>query len=284
MMTEAAAKLQVGKRLGSDLTVLGIVDDHGDEPVYLVWHHKSWCPMLCKVLQSREAAQREADILLALAHPNIVRCFGVNGSTYLLMEYLEGPSLYQLVKSRPKHQLGVNDALRLAIYVGAALSHVHDGGLLHLDVKPANIVVVNGRPVLCDFGVARWQAASRPTGVRGTEGYVAPEECLLSEITPAADVFGLGVTLYELLTGHMPFPKKADGEPYPQISRPASSVREHRATVPVRLEKLVLSCLSRDPKARPTLPTLLPSLHHFISSGPPMWPTGFDPKIQTDEC
>jgi serine/threonine protein kinase len=283
MTDDGAAKIQVGTRLGSGLTVLGIVDDRGDEPVYLVWHHKSWCPMLCKVLRSKEAAQREADILLAVTHPSIVRCFGVSGTTWLLMEYLEGPSLHQIVKRRPKRQLGINDALRLSIYVGAALSHVHDRGLLHLDVKPANIVVVNGRPILCDFGIARRQAAARPNGMRGTEGYVAPEECLLEEITPAADVFGLGVTLYELLTGHMPFAKKTDAEPYPQILRPPSSVRQHRATVPVGLEKLVLSCLNRDPKARPTLPTLLPSLHQFISRGPPMWPTGFHPEIQTDE-
>jgi len=202
----------------------------------------------------------------------------------VLMEYLEGPSLHQLVKSRPRRQLGVSDAVRIAIYVGAALFHIHDRRLLHLDVKPANIVVVNGRPVLCDFGIARWQAAPRPTGVRGTKGYVAPEECLLKAVTPAADVFSLGVTLYELLTGHMPFPKKADAEPYPQISRPPSSIRQHRAAVPVGLEKLVLTCLSRDPKARPALATLLPSLHQFISSGPPMWPTGFHPEIQTDEC
>jgi hypothetical protein len=58
MTDDGAAKIQVGTRLGSGLTVLGIVDDRGDEPVYLVWHHKSWCPMLCKVLRSKEAAQR----------------------------------------------------------------------------------------------------------------------------------------------------------------------------------------------------------------------------------
>lgn len=278
-MIEGASKIEVGTRLDPDLTVLGIVDDRGDEPVYLVWHHKSWCPMLCKVLQSNETAQREADILLALAHPNIVRCFGVNGSTRLLMEYLEGPSLHQLVKSRPKRRLGINDALRISIYVGAALCHVHDRGVLHLDVKPSNIVVEKGRPILCDFGIARWQAAPRPSSVTGTEGYVAPEECRLEEITPAADIFSLGVTLYELLTGHMPFPEKGDGESYPQLSQPPSSVRRHRAGVPVGLEKLVLSCLSRDPEARPSLAALLPSLHRYISSGPQMWPTGFHPEI-----
>jgi len=270
VMTEGVSKIAVGARLGTDLTVLGIVDDRHDEPVYLVWHHKSWCPMLCKVLRSEDAAYREADILLALAHPNIVRCFGVNGSTHLLMEYLEGPSLHQLLKTRPKRRLGINDALRITIYIGAALSHVHDRGLLHLDVKPSNIVVVNGRPILCDFGIARWQAAPRPGGMRGTEGYVAPEECGLEEITPAADIFSLGVSLYELLTGKLPFPDKADGEPYPQISQRPSSVRQQRAAVPVGLERLVLSCLDRDPNARPSLAALLPSLHRYISSGPQM--------------
>jgi serine/threonine protein kinase len=282
-MTEGASKIGFGTRFGSDLTVLGIVDDRGSEPVYLVWHHKSWCPMLCKVLQSMEAAQREANILLALAHPNIVRCFGVNGSNCLLMEYLEGPSLHQVVKSRPKRQLGISDALRISMYVGAALSHVHDRGLLHLDVKPANVVVVNGRPVLCDFGIARWQADPRPRSVRGTEGYMAPEVCLLEELTPAADIFGLGVTLYELLTGTMPFPDKKDDEPYPQTLQPPSSVRKHRSALPVGLEELVLSCLSLDPKARPSVAVLLPSLNRYIKSGPPMWPTGFDPEAPADD-
>jgi serine/threonine protein kinase len=276
-MTEGASKIGFGTRFGPDLTVLGIVDDRGSEPVYLVWQHKFWCPMLCKVLGSMEAAQYEANILLALAHPNIVRCFGVNGSNCILMEYLEGPSLHQLAKSRRRRQLGVSDALRIAIYIGAALSHAHERGFVHLDIKPANIVVVNGRPVLCDFGIARRLADPRPRSVRGTEGYMAPEVCLLEELTPAADIFGLGVTLYELLTGNMPFPDKSDDEPYPQTLQPPSTVRKHRAAIPVGLEELILSCLSRDPKARPGLAALLPSLNRFIKSGPPMWPNGFDP-------
>jgi serine/threonine protein kinase len=282
-MAGPASLIKVGARLGSDLTVLGIVDDHGSEPVYLVWHHKSWCPMLCKVVQSTEHAQREADILSALAHPNIVRCFGLNGLTWLLMEYLEGPSLHQLAKTRPKRQLAISDALRVSIYIGVVLNHVHDRGVLHLDVKPPNIVVVNARPILCDFGIARWQSAPRPSSVRGTEGYIAPEVCLLEEITPAADIFGLGVTLYELLTGKMPFPEKTDGEPYPQISQAPSSVRRHRPAVPAGLEKLVLSCLARDPKARPNLSALLPALHQNIRRGPKMWPPGFYREGQTNE-
>ena len=278
-MTESALRIEVGTRLGSDLTVLGVVDARGTEPVFLVWHHKSWCPMLCKVAQSKKQAQHEAGILAALAHPNIVRCFGISGSRYLLMEYLEGPSLHRLVKRLPKQRLGTNDALRISIYIGAALSHVHERGLMHLDVKPSNIVVVNGRPILCDFGIARWQAEPRPSSVLGTQGYAAPEECLLEDITPAADIFSLGVTLYELLTGKMPFPEKTDAEPYPQVSQKPSALRQHRSGVPAGLEKIVLSCLVRDPKARPDLAALLVSLHGYIASGAPIWPAGFRPEL-----
>ena len=115
--------------------------------------------------------------------------------------------------------------------------------------------------------------------MRGAETHIAPEECLLEEMTPAADIFGLGVTLYELLTGKLPFPEMGQGEPYPQVLQAPSSVRQYRPAVPVELEKLVLSCLSRDPKARPNVVALLPSLHRYVTSGPHMWPKEFDPAI-----
>lgn len=110
----------------------------------------------------------------------------------------------------------------------------------------------------------------------------SPEECLLEETTPAADVFGLGVTLYELLTGKLPFPEMGEGEAYPQVLQAPSSIRQHLPAMPVGLERLVLGCLSRDPKARPNMAALLPSLHRLITSGPPMWPKGFDPAIVVD--
>ena len=279
----SSSRIKVGTRLGADLTVLGVVDDRGGEPIYLVWHHKSWCPMACKVFNFPDEAQREAEILLALAHPNIVRCFGVNGSTYLLMEFLEGPTLNQLMHKRPKGRLGIGDAIRLAIHIGAALRHIHEIGLLHLDVKPSNVIVVKGRPILCDFGIARWQTAPRPKGVRGTGPYVAPEECLLESVTPAADVFGLGVTLYELLTGNLPFSESTEDEQYPQVLQVPATVRRHRPRVPAALEKLVLSCLSRNPTARPNLLALLPALHDFVGAGSAMWPAGFRPDVQVKE-
>ena len=233
--------------------------------------------MACKVFESHDGAQREADILMAVAHPYIVRCFGVNGSNCLLMEFLEGPTLNQLMDRRPKRRLSIGDAIRVAIHLGTALKHVHESGLLHLDLKPSNVVAVKGRPILCDFGIARWQNVPRAKGVRGTDPYIAPEECLLEEVTPAADVFGLGVTLFELLTGQLPFPYRREDEPYPQVTQSPAPLRRHRPAVPRGLEGLVLNCLDRDPTARPKLVALLPALHGFIVSGPPMWPADFRP-------
>lgn len=267
----------VGSRIGGSLTVLNAVDDRGREPVYIAWDHRRWCPVACKAATSARQAQREADILSALSHPNIVRCYGIVDSTHLLMEYLEGPTLAGLIRGRRRRRLGVSDALRVAIYIAAALNHTHERGFLHMDIKTSNVVVVHGRPVLCDFGIARRQADPRPEHVHGTDAYISPEECRREKITPAADVFGLGVTLYELLTGKLPFPDGPKEAPFTQLTHTPLSVRRHRRSVPAPLDALVLRCLAVDPAARPTLAALIPALHDFIRNGPAMWPAGFQP-------
>ena len=224
--------------------------------------------MACKVFELPDEARQEAELLMAVAHPNIVRCFGVNESKFLLMEFLEGPNLKHLLYSQPSERLAVSDALRLTIYIGAALTHIHEIGLLHLDVKPSNVILVNGRPILFDFGAARGQTAARPRKVKGTDPYIAPEECLLEVATPAADVFSLGVTLYELLTGNLPFPGRTKGEPFPQVEKSPTPIRHHRPAIPADLEKLILSCLRRDPSIRPNLVALLPCIARLY----PRWP------------
>jgi serine/threonine protein kinase len=271
--------LKVGDRIGPDLTVLGVMDKYRRNPVYIVWHHRSWCPMACKTFRSRQLAEREAKALSQLWHPNTVRFLGIDTAwpAHILMEFLEGPTLGALIDSQERW-LSVSDALRIAIHVGAALSHVHDRGLLHLDVKPNNVIVARGgRPVLFDFGVARVQGAARPREIFGTDAYIAPEECLRQEVTPAADVFGLGVTLYEMLTGEMPFTGRSPRNRFPQIRQSPVPIRRHRAAVPAPLDDLVLACLAREAADRPPIPVLLPALHEFIRSGPAMWPKGFRP-------
>ena len=130
---------------------------------------------------SQRRAHREATALSSLEHPNIVRCFGVHEPVYVLMEYLQGPSLSDFIQGRPDGRLSVSDSIRVAIHLGAALEHIHGKGFLHLDVKPDNVVIVHGRPVLFDFGSLRVRTAERPQQVHGTDPYIAPEEWLLEE-------------------------------------------------------------------------------------------------------
>jgi serine/threonine protein kinase len=154
---------------------------------------------------------------------------------------------------------------------------------VHLDLSPTNIIVAGGRPVLIDFGTARRIAGARPASVIGTDAYIAPEECRLESVTPAADVFGLGVLLYEMLTGRRPFPRATRARSFPQMERAPTPIRRHGAALPKALEELLDGCLARDPAARPTLPDLLPRLNAMIRAGCRMWPAGFDPQNSSRE-
>ncbi len=130
--------------------------------------------MACKIIGSQRRARREASVLSALDHPNIVRFFGEARPAHLLMEYLDGPTLGRLIRTSRQRRLSVANALRVAIHVGAALTHVHERGFVHLDVKPSNVIVVGGRPVLVDFSTAR-PRTNRPVGyAAGTDLYIAP--------------------------------------------------------------------------------------------------------------
>jgi serine/threonine protein kinase len=278
-MTDTRQAFKVGTKIGKELTVLGALDKGGEEPVYIVWHHGAWCYMACKAFKSSRRAKREADVLSTLAHPNIVRFYGLSKPANLLMELLDGPILSRMIQDQPKRCLAVSDAVRVAIHLGAALGYIHSKGILHLDVKPYNVIVASGgRPILYDFGCARINSAPRPSDIAGTDPYIAPEECLRESVTPAADVFGLGVTLYEMLTGEVPFREASGRRRFPQTKELPNPVRRHRAGVPANLDDLVLSCLARDPASRPRIAALLPSLHRFIRRGPPMWPPGFQPE------
>ncbi len=267
-------RIGIGHRLTEHLTVLGVIDAHHGESLCIVWNHECWCPMACKILNSSSRADHEASVLTQVSHPNIVRCFGVAEPCFLLLEFLEGEPLDLIL--RKKKRASISDAARMGIHMAAALHHIHLRGFLHMDMKPGNIMITKaGRPILFDFGSARRQLDSRPPYVEGTDPYMAPEERLKGEITPKADTFGLGVTLYEVITGTLPFsPHKRGAEPVERRPRP---LRARRPKLPSALDALVLSCLSPNATDRPTPAELIRELHRFISTGPPMWPQTFDP-------
>jgi serine/threonine protein kinase len=275
------SSLSAGDRIGRDLTVLGTLGEGSGGHVYAVWHHAAWCPMACKVFAEAWRARAEARALAAMRHPNIARFLGLATSRAILLEFLEGPSLRRLLRERPRHRLSLSDAMRLGIHIGAALTHMHQRGFLHLDVKPSNILVVRGRPVLVDFGTARPRTVTRLARPEGTDPYMAPEQCEGGSLGPASDVFGFGVLLHEILAGRRPFPAPTEGQPFPQTVKPPVPLRRHLPRIPPGLEALLRRCLARDPARRPASPAaLLPALHRFIRRGPPMWPPGL--TLDTD--
>jgi serine/threonine protein kinase len=255
------------------LTVTGIIAEPEDRhPVYLVWDHQSWCPAVCKIFRNARKARQEHDVLAKVAHPGIVKSLGVADPALMLLEYLPGQTLNDYAESRPRGRMSVCDVLRTAVHLGCALQHVHRQGYLHLDVKPDNIIVANGRPILFDFGTARRIGAERPPVVQGTDAYMSPEECALGEVSPASDVFSLGVTIFELLTGEIPYPEGTEETPYPQLREKACALRELRSDLPRSVEQAIAACLDRDPTHRPRLGQLLLELNGLIRRGPKMWP------------
>lgn len=167
-------------------------------------------PTQMEAKDAAERFQREAQAAARLSHPNIVRVydFDIQDTIYfMVMELLEGNTLRELIAEHPK---GLPRPLLMHIFsqVAAAVGYAHEQGIIHRDIKPANVVMVGDRAVLTDFGLARLadQEALTATGMSsGTPAYMSPEQAAGEEITPRSDIYTLGVVLYEMATGQVPF-------------------------------------------------------------------------------
>lgn len=210
--------------------------------------------------------RREALAVSRLAHPGVVSAldFGVHkGTAYLALELVEGGSLAELLE-RERH-LPVQRALRLVRQLADALGAAHSEQIVHRDLKPANVLISRSDrgefAKLIDFGLATfrestgdWQRQTSAGLVVGTPAYMAPEQFASNtQPSPAADVYALGVTLFEMLAGHPPFESDSlSGLLLAHAQRPVPSLREHLPDDPLvpALDRLLLAMLAKDPKAR----------------------------------
>jgi serine/threonine-protein kinase len=196
------------------------------------------------------------EVLSKIHHnPNVINYVEhgkIEGAPYLLMEYVESSNLKQLL-ARNDPLLGENVA-QIIIDMTLGLEQVHDSGFIHLDIKPENVLVTRSGGVrLIDFDLAqtRPEKPEKMPRYPGTPAYMAPEQLRHQPIDQRADIFALGVSMYEVLTGQKPFPGDTPDEILRrQLSGPPAPPREHNPEVPLPLERAILKCLKADMDGR----------------------------------
>ncbi|WP_051709252.1 serine/threonine-protein kinase [Streptomyces sp. NRRL S-350] len=230
--------------------------------VYDCWSEERDCRCVVKVLRSdrrrerrlRERLLREGRWLTEFTHPHLVRGYGTGErpQPYAVLETLTGETLAHLLDVRPRRPAATDLAL-LGLHLCSAMHYLHGQGLLHLDLKPSNIVIDCRHAKVLDLSIARPPGPGTP-GI-GTEGYLAPEQAAGGLLTAATDVWGIGITLYEAATGTVPF----DGEP----TGPTPPVTRFRR-LPRPLAEAIDTCLRPAAEDRPTLSGLACSLDRLL--------------------
>jgi serine/threonine protein kinase len=267
--------LTEGDAIAPGRTVLRRLGGGRRYEVFLVWDDHRLAVLVAKVLRPDQAADEaalrdlahEADALARLAHPVLVRGFAavIEGRfPHLLLEHLEGPTLRDLIAA--DGALAIEQALPLGLHVASALHYLAAEGMVHLDVKPENIVM-GAPPRLIDLSVARTvEAARRLRSPVGTDGYMAPEQCDAARgpIGPPADVFGLAATLYHAVGGRRPFARRG-AERFPQLTRDVDPLPRR---VPAALDELLRRALAREVADRPTAAELAAGLEPLVAALP----------------
>jgi eukaryotic-like serine/threonine-protein kinase len=203
-----------------------------------------------------ERFRREARAVAQLTHPSIVTVIDRGeqaGRQFIVFEYVDGENLKQVVNR--EGALPVRDAIELTLQVARALGFAHDRGIVHRDVKPQNVILNDdGRAKVTDFGIARSldvDGVTQTGAVVGTSDYIAPEQAQGQPVDAQTDVYSLGVVLYELLTGEVPY----DGENFVAVAmqhvhQPVPSVLDRRPDVPPRLDLVLQRAMAKRPEDR----------------------------------
>ncbi len=274
---------RIGRMIADRYQLESMLGEGGMGVVYAATHTWTERPVAVKILRSQYSAGdplkrffREARTAAGLRHPNVVDVLDMgeddDGTAFIVLERLEGESLEARLKR--EGTLGARDALRIVLPLIEALSIAHLKGIIHRDIKPANIFLAEGHhghevPKLLDFGVAKLMEGSTDlrtvTGsVVGTPGYASPEQLLgTRELTPASDVWGMGVVLYRMLGGELPHEPTSNLPAWVMriVGQPAAPLCDAAPHLSAPLTDAVMSTLVVDVADRISdMPTLLQTL------------------------
>jgi beta-lactam-binding protein with PASTA domain/tRNA A-37 threonylcarbamoyl transferase component Bud32 len=234
----ARVYLAEDESLDRQVAIKILADRHSDDPHFV------------------ERFQREARAAARLNHPNLVQIYDqaqVDGTSYIVMEYVEGETLKDLI--RRDAPLDPRQAIGIALQVLAALRVAHQAGIVHRDIKPQNILVQpDGRVKVADFGIARAEGGSDMTeagSIVGTAQYLAPEQAQGLPLGPPADLYSMGIVLYEMLNGRVPFEgDSAVTIAMKHVQEPPEQLTDRNPLVPPGLEAVVMRALAKNPAQR----------------------------------
>jgi serine/threonine-protein kinase len=208
-----------------------------------------------KLKDVKERFLREAEIAGQLSHPSIVSIYDVGEDfdlTYIAMEFLEGDDLHRYCKKGSL--LPLRKVLHILGETASALGYAHDKGVIHRDVKPANIMMLkDGKVKMTDYGIAKAVSSSQTKSgiILGTPNYMSPEQINGYEVDGRSDIFSLGVVFFELLSGQLPFHGKTLTNLFYQITQSKHpSLRQINPKVPKPCEQIVDKALAKDPEKR----------------------------------
>ena len=252
--------------------------------LYEAWSEERACSVVAKTprpdsLEDREtvgALMREGRLLKKFIHPNLVRAYEVlkEPQPIVILETLRGATLEYLIDTRAR-RLAISEIVHLGLHLCSALHYLHRHDVLHLDLKPSNIVSESGLAKIIDLSIAR--SPGRGEEGEGTISYMAPEQVTGTYLSHASDFWGVGAVLWEAATGEEPFnaededdeePFNAEDEDdeelsYEQLERRIVPIRSYRR-VPAAFASLVESCLEPNPAHRPTVDELMKGLNAFV--------------------
>jgi eukaryotic-like serine/threonine-protein kinase len=263
---DGPSPLPEGADLERGYRVVGLLRRGAELDVYDVWSEERDCRCVAKTLRpdrigdrgARGRLEREGRLLLSLTHPHLVRAYELRRGErpLLVLETLPGHTLARLIEDGA--ELAPSDLAHLGLQLCSAVGYLHRRGILHLDLKPSNVVAACGIARVLDLSVARPPGAA-PAGT-GTAGYAAPEQERGGTLGPAADVWGIGAVLFEAATGEPALdpgdePKATDAGATvaPFVAPPPVGSRRK---LPTALSAAIDACLAEDPLRRPAVAEL----------------------------